>query len=50
MSAFVVDKTHIDAMVTAGLAFTRLGPLRWMSYVFPGSKPLSVLRAERDAG
>lgn len=31
MSAFVVSKIHIDALVTAGLAFDRYGPLRWMT-------------------
>lgn len=29
MSAFVVSKTHIDGLITAGLELGRRGPLRW---------------------
>src|SRR5262252_7882178 len=29
MSAFEVSKTHIDALLTAGLDWNRYGPVRW---------------------
>lgn len=29
MSAYVVDKAHVDALVTAGLVYGRRYPLRW---------------------
>src|SRR5262249_23034135 len=36
MSAFVVSKTHIDALLTAGLDLApRLSPLRWLSPAEP---------------
>lgn len=30
MSAYVVDRTHIDVLVTAGLSQGTYGPLRWL--------------------
>jgi len=29
MSAFIVGKKHIDYMISAGLKYTKYGPLRW---------------------
>jgi hypothetical protein len=31
MSAFIVDKRHIDALLTAGLKSDQYGPLRWLA-------------------
>jgi hypothetical protein len=30
MSAYMVGRTHIDAMLTAGLSWQRYGPVRWL--------------------
>lgn len=45
MSAFVVSKTHIDALVTAGLrmAYRPFGPLQWQ---MPGSDEARYLTSD----
>jgi hypothetical protein len=44
MSAFMVDDTHIDALLTAGLLLDPRAPLRWW---IPGVRELTAATADR---
>lgn len=48
MSAFVVDKTHVDALVTAGLVLVRpYGPMRWFHPTLEPGETIETLNAKR---
>lgn len=49
MSAFIVSKAHIDAMVSAGLTYSSYGPLKWANDqgIHDGSRKLDHTTADQ---
>ena len=48
MSAFEVDKTHIDVLISAALVGDHFGPLSWYHGEIPGTRPGEALPSHED--